>query len=92
MLWGGGLSQLCSQLPSAVLSWVIVYLFISNKNFHCNFLPEVEGAQIVFPYVVSDENAFLPLFLSLTGTSGKIFEYFQRPLFFFFLALLFTLD
>lgn len=44
--------------------------------------PESEGTQIVFPYVHSDENAFLPLFLSVIRTTGFFLS--TIPTIFFF--------
>ena len=70
------------------MSWVGFWIFL-NKNFLCGFFfPKVEGAQIVFPCVVSDENAFLPLFLSVRRTSGKFFRYYSKTFIFFSLGLL----
>lgn len=52
------------------------------KTSSAFFPPESEGTQIVFPCVHSDENAFLPLFLSVKRTSGFFLCNIQRPFFF----------
>lgn len=78
--WGDPTAEL--PLPSAALGFLCFKKWI-NKNFLWAFFPpNVEASQIIFPCVVSDENTFLPFFLSVKRNSGKIVEYYSKTLFF----------
>lgn len=77
------------ELLSVVVVGCFVFFFFKIKLPPHFLPPESEGTQIVFPYVHSDENAFL-LLLSVKRTTGFFKVIFKD--FFFPSGLFFMLD